>query len=302
MVLLLSLLLGCGSDIGVNTTQEVVYENVIEEVTGEVVVDGGSVAERQMDIMFIVDNSCSMIEEHGFLMGEIPNTYAALEGGVFADIDWRIGVRSADPNEPLLGIVEKTDTNPVFSLVALIAALGTRGRWEMGLATAITSMGADNDFHREDAHLMVVFISDEPDQSSLSPTEYLNLVDLFKEDPYQVLHTAIVYLPTDTSEDCGFSGTLETGIGYLEVADEQISLCTPDTWGAMLNNAVALAPMFNSVWPLSETPTDIDKIQVLINGEETYAWSYDTSTNAVVLDEAPPAGALITIIYLKNEE
>jgi hypothetical protein len=68
--------------------------------------DGGTEGpiptERQVDIVFVVDNSGSMGEEQAKLVGSIESLVAALDGAV-PPVDYRIGVTTTDNGNPWCG-------------------------------------------------------------------------------------------------------------------------------------------------------------------------------------------------------
>ena len=298
--LALLFLAGCASDTSVITTEEIVVEHVTEEVVGEVAYQSQQVVEPSLDVLLVIDDSCSMTEEQQILTDYLPDMYNTLETS-FQGLNWRVGVTVADPASSMVGFTSYEDSNPLFELIAYVGSIGIMGRGEFGLSAAITSMAEDDDFHRPEAHLMVVFVSDEPDQSSISPSAYLTAVDLYKEEPFEVLHTAMVYLPEDVAEDC-VTGLEQPGTGYLEVSEIHASLCKPEQWGSILSRVVDLVPRFSTVWPLEATPANPSDITVLIEGVENYDWTYDSVNNSVVLGSIPDPGLTVTLIYLVKPE
>lgn len=299
-------LLSCGQDYGVNYTveeivEEVVIEEIIEEIVeetvGESVLDQGYIYKQALDIVFIVDESGSMGSEQDLLAAYLPTMYLSLIGPDFSDLEWRVLVRSSDPTVPSYGWVSWDDPNPSFTLQALFTILGTGGWYEEGLDAAIYSAAFDTDFHRAEADLLIVFVSDEPDQSSIDHATYDSLMSTFKNEPFRTTEAAIVYSEEDASlyPDCTVE---QIGTGYIEVSEQVVSFCDPESWDDILIEARDHVPQLNEKWPLSEVPYDPDTIRVFADTDEWFDWYYDAAENTVYLTDIPEYGTLISIIYV----
>lgn len=204
------------------------------------------------DVLFVVDNSCSMSEEQSQLATNIPSMFAALQD---SGLDFHIGVVSTDTQDMsqagLLRVVngvrfiEPSTPNPqaVFSYMA---NLGTGGFYdEKGRAAAYTTLEVNRlrprnvDFYREEATLDVIFLSDEEDQSGPNPItgpDFVTWMDALKVDPDDSAAHAIVGLP---GQPCNATDT--PGTQYLQAANatggEIANLCDAD-WSPLLDTVV----------------------------------------------------------------
>jgi len=132
-----------------------------------------------VDVLFVVDDSCSMIEEQAALNIGFPGFLDLLK--VIGD-QYHIGVVSTDMDDPAksgrLRTYEETtkfitvDTPDAFDAFDdMLSGLGTKGSaFERGVYATSAALDYHRDgynagFYREEAALMIVALSDEPDQS-----------------------------------------------------------------------------------------------------------------------------------------
>lgn len=144
----------------------------------------GLFSENKVDILFVIDNSGSM---SAIQKNVADNAKIFIEK--FAQnsiIDWKIGIISTDDKEdPYLGfkspfgasLIDVADPNTFSSVVKQFAAavnsLGTRGSaFELTFSNVIRALdewqGLNSQhpkFHRKTAHLAVIMITDEEEQS-----------------------------------------------------------------------------------------------------------------------------------------
>jgi hypothetical protein len=284
-------LTSCSSDIGVvaNYTEDV-------SIYGEPIVQTGVVYDQAVDILFIVDESGSMSDDWETLAATMPEIYSILIGPEFTDLKWRVGIKSTDSAGEIYGWVDYNDPDALLKLMSLTSLLENHYR-EAGLDSALETVAWDNSgFEREEADLLIVYISDEPDQSSVSPTEYNTLMDLVKSGPFEVTESAIV--ATYEGNRCD---SAQLGVGYLDVSETVVDLCDED-WSAVLDRPKEHLPTLNEVWHLDHLPLQIDKLKVFLsedgsNSTEYDHWRYDENRNAVVLTDIPDSGGVLTIVY-----
>jgi len=302
-LLILAILLSCTQDIGVtkkeiNVTEEVV---VTTEVIGDLVIIQGQVYEPKLDILWIVDESCSMTKEHEQTVAEALPVVEELTTTTWDGVDWRLGLSSAEPDKELYGWVSYDESDPLLRVAALMSQMGIEyyQNGEEGLDAAIYSLGYHADFHRDEADLLTIFVSDEPDQSTLSPSTYEDLVANHKPYPFEITEVAIIYTEEDQKlyPDC-VSGE-RVGEGYAEVSDQIISFCDPNAqWEVLLEEPRTHLPTIGEVWYLDIPPLYPDDIQVHLDGMLTSDWSYQQDPIAVVLDPLPESNTFVSIAYL----
>ena len=156
----------------------------------------------------------------------------------------------------------------------------------------VTGTDEGDEFFREDADKLIIFISDENEQSSLSAEifhQWLN--ELFSGSQHDAV--AIVTL---TDGEC--SSTYNNGKKYVELVAYYgkvgIDICSD--WEEWLAESTYLVGPLDYV-NLSETPIE-ESIIVYIDGVVTEEWYYLVETNTVYLDFEPSEGALIEVGYV----
>lgn len=302
--------LSCGSDIGLTykTDPPVIYEvEEITEVAGDIGVDGGYIYNQAVDVLFIVDESGSMSDDQESLASTMPDIYEILIGPDFIDLRWRVGITATDSSAGLYAVVEYDDPDAYLKLLTLTSFL--QGHYdEAGLDAAIKSVAWDSSFHRDEADLLIVYISDEPDQSSTSLKAYENLMDRIKEHPFVVTESSIVFTGNYPYNDfCGPSYTsspdLYLGTGYMDVSEVTVDLCDTNNWVSVLDNARDHVPTLNEKWPLSEpVAPPYDSVEVYVDGDPFQNWYFEPSENTVYLLEIPEVGSFVSIAYLVEME
>ena len=255
------------------------------------------------DIVFVVDNSGSMSQEQPELVDSIGSFVDALAA---SGVDYKIGVITSDTSSLEYDVVTSSTTNPTAVLADQIANIGTGGA---GTTPSIQMLyncvqpggdcSAAAGFLRDDALLDAIVVSDDPDQSALTPEGYVEYLWTLKSDPDLVRIDAIAgSIPTVTCGTCsspgfGFDAAVEVSGGmYLDICGDW------DDNLALLGSS-ELSPAY---WrfPLSETPI-VDTIEVFVDGAPVPAvpgtWAY--VDNAIEFDHAamPPPGTSVEVRY-----
>tara|TARA_R100000808_G_scaffold15577_1_gene35858 strand:+ start:5317 stop:6381 length:1065 start_codon:yes stop_codon:yes gene_type:complete len=165
------------------------------------------IAKFKTDILWVIDNSCSMSEEQTALTNNFDSFINYFIG---SGLDWHVGVVSTDMLHPdqqgrlrsSLGYNFIDENTPQPTLIfRQMAAMGVSGSGvEKGLATSYNAIevhgeDANKDFYREDALLSIIVISDEPDFSTeITIEEYISWLQNLKDDPEDVIFSSIVCL------------------------------------------------------------------------------------------------------------
>ncbi len=264
--------------------------HLTEEVC-EVFEQGGA---SGADILWVVDNSCSMYEEQ---------TSMAINFATFMDIldvltvDYHVAVITTDsPNFQGAVPLMTPNTPDVHAFFADAVALGTAGSqttqglrmaWE-GLSTPYTDPGGPNDgFHRDDARLHVIFVTDADDDSPDAVASYVAALQSLRDDPGDVLLHGALALPAPRYEDA----VAMTG-GQL--ADFQTA-----TWMDDLAGIAWATASHADTFPLNVEPI-LESITVSVNGTPlSTGWYHDPVLNAVVFqpEYVPDSGDEIEICY-----
>jgi len=151
---------------------------------------------RSVDVLLVVDNSCSMIDEQ-IKLGS--NFEAFIEEFVDAEVDYQIGVTTTDMVDPehrgrlqgetkvITSEMSFEDASDLFAENVHVCATGSG--FEKGLdaaRAALTEPVLSNEnagFLRENAALAIVFVSDEEDISVDPVGTYLDFFFGLKGDP-----------------------------------------------------------------------------------------------------------------------
>lgn len=231
------------------------------------------VIKPQVDVLWVVDNSCSMDEEQ-VKLGK--NFDAFIEFFVDSGLDWHIGLVSTDTEDKTQKgkLIEKggyrylTDAtpNPVL-LFSDMARLGTSGSFsEKGLLAAQYALAAPTDairranegFYRDDAALHIILISDEDDQSAPQTNrfEFASFLQNLKSDvDTPVTFSSIVGPPPlgcssadgDAAPAGVYQNVTRTVGGIIE------SICEED-WSGVLRELGLQAAGLRREYYLSEVP------------------------------------------------
>jgi len=286
-------------------------------------------SQAKVDVLFVVDNSGSMMEEQQSL-GQ--NFAAFLSAANAAAVDYRIGVTTTglDPSpggwSECPGGAQGGENGRLFPVdgsrpriitpntpdAATVFAHNTRVgvcHWnEQGLDAAHRALsdpliyGEDdprtaqsNDgnggFLRPEAKLAIIFLSDEEDFSSQPVSFYETYFLALKGNDKSKLSVNAIVGPMDLST-CPTSSS--SGSRYMQLASATggvvESICTPN-WASSLEKLSNSAFGPNRNFPLSEVPADATRITVQVDGAPvTAGWRYDARTNTVVFErEAAPA-------------
>ena len=230
------------------------------------------------DVLFVVDNSCSMQEEQTALQS---NFWNFIQFFVGSGLDYHVGITVLDdwanqaPIGQLFGTTRYIDTttpDPVSAFTAnMTMGADGMGACEVGLEAsqrAITTplvTGYNHGFYREDALFSVVIVSDEWDGSldgcdAITYMEYIQWLETLKGNgPFDGIQFAAIV--GDQPYGCSSNwGDAEPGRGYYEVytalGDDHaiyFSICEQDWSDVMVDLGVRAAGM-QLEFPLSNIP------------------------------------------------
>ena len=256
------------------------------------------------DILFVIDNSGSM----GVWQTALTDNFSSFIS-VFGvtGVDYQIAVITTD-DESFRGPI-LTDLTPdletEFTSQAVAGTWGSAMEKGLNYAELATLAGGDaepgSDFLRDDAKLIIIFVSDEKDWSSKSDAEYeSHFKSLKASDSMVVTHAVVGDSPSGCSSTTTTWARADYGEGYIEVSaltgGEFVSICSSD-WGADLET-LAHDSILQRSFDLTETPYE-DTIVVEVDGTEATGWSYNTSENTVEFlgSYVPESGTEVSISY-----
>tara|TARA_R100000008_G_scaffold43790_1_gene25402 strand:- start:314 stop:1357 length:1044 start_codon:yes stop_codon:yes gene_type:complete len=295
---------------GTETVVETVYETVYEEVevpvyievevpadAGEIWVD--SFIQPQsvdgVDILWVIDTSGSMNRYDEQLLAGIEAMLLALP-----DSGWRLAMMTNDPSyasiEAQFPLVPGDD---IVDAENMYYNMG-RGHREEGFDASYEYL-INNTYAqtwlRYDAALLVVFVSDEEEQSDA----HFPTVDGFVSW-YQGLRGGSVFLSSivniDPSESLCNTNAYNNGDRYIEAtnyfAGQIVDVCSEDWSAGVIDAASRLEPY--EYLQLTHEPIE-DSIRVFINGALNYDWTYTSSDNTIYFTVVPSGNDLVEVGY-----
>ncbi|MBU8896908.1 choice-of-anchor D domain-containing protein [Corallococcus sp. M34] len=288
----------------------------------------------KVDVLFVVDNTASMVEEQPRLISAIPAFVNAAEG---KGVDMHVAVTTtgispvsgACPGGALGGEagrffpVDNSAPRILTSAMPDLATLlqnnvqvGRCAQVEQGLeamrrALSIPLVNNADDprtplpgdgnagFLRDEAALVVVFVGDEDDHSPDAVETYVQWAHQRKgiNQPQR----ATFYAIAPTAQACATAGG--TGTRYAEATartgGETLNICAGD-YAPLLRTVANKAFSAQDRFPLSDLP-DAGTIKVTVDGVRVLnGWRYDGATHSVIFTQVPPPGAKVDISYRRS--
>jgi len=276
----------------------------------------------KVDILWVIDNSCSMIEEQQRLLANLG------QFTTFADdqeADYQMGVTVTDGFSTDSGRLERCFPHPAVisgdypereEAFQCTFQVGTDGSGvEAGLQAAKNALEraqSDEDnlntgFLRDDADLAVVVMSDEDDQSR----NFVALRSFFDtvKGPGRASRTKVHAIAGPTTEPCGAGGgffTAVPGFVYERMADETdglfFNICEND-WTPIFDQLGLDTFQAFDTWFL-EQPADPTTLRVFVDGapipeDPDRGYTYRFRENAVKFhgEAVPDPGGRIEVRY-----
>ena len=267
-----------------------------------------------LDVLFVVDDSATMLEFQermadgletmlGWITGEAADTHVGMVTTDMDDPD-RTGRLQSWQGKRWLSQEHTPDQVAQWAEQVLIAGETGSGT-ERGIDAAVTALttlgqGPNSGFHRQDAHLTVVLLTNEVDQSDLGIDEAL---DAFRS----VAPTFAVHAVVPVGDPACQDGTLATELVDLAALSggTYLSVCTPD-----------YSPFLSAIGQISAQqglrrrfeldgvadPNAGIEVVVFLPGGSSRTLDPDEFTlssdaTVVVLLDPPPAGSEVLIRY-----
>ena len=254
-----------------------------------------------VDILFVVDNSGSMYGNQVNLKNNFSSFISVFSS---AGASYQIAFITTDSPDFVNGeIVSDLYSDPISASENIIDSIGGSGSaMEKGIDMAYSAIDAGGDaspgsaFLRDDARFVLIFISDEKDHSSVY--DYLDLTTKIESLKSSFGMVSAHAVAGDYPSGCTGNGGAEFGEGYYDVTSyfygRFLSICATD-WGFDLDEIARDSILLNQ-FPLSEDAIP-DSITVLVDGLAESSWTFEESTNSVILSTTPATGSEITITY-----
>ena len=306
-------MLSCDSDYTVMTREpEVIYEQVEVPVYIEVEVPVGTPTEEVeiwvdsfvqvravdgVDIIWVIDTSGSMSAYQEQLMNGLEIMMNALPPS-----GWRLVMISTDPDEvtgesqfPLVPGDSILDAEDMYGLM-------NKGPEESGFDSVYSYIEFNPyapSWMRPDAALLVVFVSDEDDQSDVM-TSASDFVSWYTARRYGNVFLASIVMQEEEYSVCETVGPgSSVGSSYMTATDllfgTTVDICEED-WSAGVTDATTQIEPYENI-ALTHTPVQ-ETIRVFVDGQLYNEWVYTQSTNTVDFLVIPPGGSLVEVGYV----
>lgn len=269
-----------------------------------------------VDVLWIIDNSTSMLDEQNALTENFP---AFMDFFLGSGLDYHIGVISTD-HATDNGKLETAggekwvspETTDAIATFAQMAGLGIKvGTNEKGRDPAYAALnildapGAWNHgFERDDGSLHIIVISDENDHSTdITISEFVTFLQTTRAQPDHVTFNSIVTPPNN----CAPNG-VEPGLAYLDVTNAvggiQWSICNTE-WTEVLEQLGIQAAGLQREYYLSDLPKPGTlEVWVVEDGtsypfEEDIDYTYSSERNSILFLEYVPSS--LAEVYIEYE-
>lgn len=265
----------------------------------------------KLDILFVVDDSCSMADEQASLAANFASFIAAANQG---NVDYHLGVTTTDlfrVGGRLVGspTVLKSGTSGLAQAFARNVQVGTSGSGiEQAFEAAARALteplksGANAGFLRADASLAVVIVTDAVEQSTNAVGAYLSTYRQAKGGKSNMVSVNVVGPFSQNLPNCFLDSTVDDG-RYASMVNQSngvtADICTQN-WSQSLAAIGQNLVQPRLTYELTAQPENPSTIQVRVNGTVvTSGWTYRATSNAIVFSAgaAPPTGATISATY-----
>jgi hypothetical protein len=262
-----------------------------------------------VDIIWLIDQSGSMNTFNQAVIDGIGQMMSALPA-----VGWRLGITTTDYMQaqqqaifPLVPGDTVADAEAAYN--TLIGLPSYREAGFDALHSYIALNSYNQTWLRNDAALLVVFVSDEDEQSSSQFTStnagLQEFIQWYGNQRQSVFMASIVNVdPADTICDGGVSATF-VGDRYMDATDAfsgvVVDICEED-WSPGVAAASSQVDPYEE-WPLTYTPIE----DTLIVFEDTVPmadtdWVYNAATNSIEFLVVPYEGALVEIGYVIDHD
>ena len=255
-----------------------------------------------VDILWVIDTSGSMNAYDSALMNGLDVMLSALPPA-----GWRLAMIPADPNSALsesqFPLVPGDD---VADALAMYTVMG-RGGQEEGF-DSVYEYVMNNPYSltwmRPDAALLVVFVSDEEEQSNDHFTVVQDFVSWYASlrSGGVYLSSIVNFLPTDSVCDQPPS-IRDVGERYMEATDffagTKLDICSED-WSSGVADASAQIEPYEKIVLTHEAIAD--SVRVFVDGLLYNDWHYVDFENTVYFDVLPEGGTLVEVGYRYHED
>jgi hypothetical protein len=260
-----------------------------------------------VDILFVVDDSCSMADEQ---MALATNFNSFIQHAAATGANFHLGVTTTDifaVNGALKGSPAwLTPATPNLNLAfAQRALVGTSGSgWEQpleGLLRAVTppqSVGLNAGFLRPDVPLAAVIVTDAQEQSPLPVDVYVSKLRAVKNNRADLVNVSVVGPFSQPSQTCLLDSYSDDG-RYAQLLAEthgaKGDICTTN-WAHDLDTIGSSVLGLQTRFPLAALPGN-GTVTVTVDGQTATGWTIDAAGRSLTFATPPPTGAHLTAAF-----
>jgi len=251
-----------------------------------------------IDILWVIDRSGSMSRYNSELLAGVEAMLNALPVA-----DWRLVMISADPRRSVLSnefpLVPGDD---IDDAAAMLGTMSGAHPYEEGFNSVYDYINHNPyamTWMRSEAGLLVVFVSDEDEQSHVNypvPADFLSW--------YTGLRMGSVFMAsvinvTEADSNCDhYVNPIDYGNRFIEATSALggtiVDICSDD-WAPGVTDATNSIDPYESLTLTHKA--EPDSIRVFVNGSLSTDWYYQESDNTVYFTIIPSAGQLVEIGY-----
>ena len=288
------------STVYVDVPGETVYVDVPVEEYAEIWVDHFEQPRtvNGVDILWVIDTSGSMNRFDAELILGIEAMMNALPAS-----GWRLAMISNDPTKALQEAQFPLVPGDTISEAVSMYSAMLRGGLEEGFDAAyeyVNNNAYAQTWMRSDAALLIVFVSDEEEQSDdymLQVSDFTNWYGGIRGNSSYV--SSIVNVEQADSICPGTPSAVNVGRRYMDATNffggVTVDICSED-WSAGVADASSQVEP-HEYWDLTHSVLDPNTIAVFIDGVPSYDFYYELLENRVYFTIIPPADALVEISY-----
>jgi len=251
-----------------------------------------------VDILWVIDTSGSMYRYEDELMAGIEAMLGALpESG------WRLAMISNDPSKALIEAqFPLVPGDDIDDATDMYNAMG-RGGFEEGF-DAVYEYIVNNSYAatwmRTDAALLVVFVSDEEEQSNqymINVSDFTSWYGSLRGG--SAFTSSIVNVEAADSVCPAPPSTINIGHRYMEATNHFggiiVDICAEDWSPGVTDASAQIEP--HEFWELTHVPAHEATIRVFHDGVLNWDWYYEASDNTVQFTVVPSGNVLVEIAY-----
>ncbi len=288
--------------------------------------DGTAYFDPRVDILFVIDDSYSMATHQRNLINNIQQFTSTFVKN--SALNYNIGVITTDMTDPRRS--GRLSGNPRFinrqtpgaeGLLANNLNVGVDGSgFEYHMSAAMTALTpplsttVNQGFLRDDATIVLIFLTDTNDNGSIRPDDLYNELLKIKNGNKKkimgfgaIIPSSFPETPTCSRDSEGSPAAIERFLGLVSNSSNNVlNLCDSDFGRTLADFANQIVESVGSTIYLSRQP-DINSIRVLYGSIELprdfhKGWYFDAAENAVRLGDqidwsVQPEGTQVIVNY-----